>query len=536
MPKKSLFILTACLAFFGSCSEEPLDLKPQGTLTEVTYFEKGDDFNRAVLGTYAKVVWLYQSFVCCSGYRAGDPHYSLVLLADDDLTDQNSNQVDRFDVNPTQDPFRDAFRLVYQVVFRANLVLQKLEENGPKAIAGGLMTQPEADTYRGEALFLRSYAYWLAYNLWENAPIVNQRFTSFSGITTPNATGAEILALLKTDLDAAEDLLPAGPKGWNADNRGRVTSGGAKILLGKVLMAAGEYGPAAAKLAEIEPQGYRLMPNFEQNFRLNSENNDESLFELQWGASPGFSNGYLDNDFFDVVGTLGGNRAMMLVNRNQGRGYYPTQTLQNAFSPLDPRRRLTVFAPGDTISVYEENGSRQVELYRTGLSTTGSHVAKYLKFDGQDARRGNYPNATDNVDYNNERVFRLADALLLRAEALLESGGSTTEVIGLLNRIRERARNSTPTGTPAAEPANRPLAETNRDVIHGWVREERRLELAFEGHRLWDLFRWHRAGKINLQNWNWGTTGVSWEPRNIRFPLPQSELDINSGLRQNEAY
>jgi hypothetical protein len=50
------------------------------------------------------------------------------------------------------------------------------------------------------------------------------------------------------------------------------------------------------------------------------------------------------------------------------------------------------------------------------------------------------------------------------------------------------------------------------------------------------LFRWHRAGKINLQNWNWGSTGVSWEPRNIRFPLPQSELDINNGLKQNEAY
>ncbi len=72
---KKLLLVTLCLVgMLGSCSEKILDLKPQGTLTEATFFEKGDDFNRAVLGTYAKAVWMYQSFVCCSGYTAGDPH------------------------------------------------------------------------------------------------------------------------------------------------------------------------------------------------------------------------------------------------------------------------------------------------------------------------------------------------------------------------------------------------------------------------------------------------------------------------------
>jgi len=435
---------------------------------------------------------------------------------------------------------RDAFQRVYETVFRANIVLKKLEENRVAVIAAGNMTEGDARRIRGEALFLRSYSYYLAYNLWETAPVVNQRFASFGEITTPNATPAELLDMIVKDCDEAEDLLPAGPKGWNAANRGRVTSGGAKILLAKALMiraatgSKADYATAAAKLGEIEAQGYRLLPDFGDNFRLNKENNDESLFEIQFGASPAFSNGFLDPDFFEVVGTLAGNRSFFQIGgptSGGGKGI-PTRSLQTLFVAGDPRRPWTFYQNGDPI------GTKGT--YNGAASPTGAHVTKYLKENGFDVT-GNHAGATDGVDYNNERVFRLSDALLLRAEALLESGGSTQEVIVLLNRIRARAR-TTPLagGAVSAQPADQSLAETDRNALHKLIRDERRRELAFEGHRLYDMRRWHRAGKINLATFTqeqWGSLEkVNWIPKNIRFPFPQDELNINPGLKQNEGY
>ena len=538
--KNKLISLILSAVFIVGCSEDNLDLKP-GAVTEEVFYENTAAFDAAVFGAYAKLVWLYTNTVCCSGWGTTvNASQRLILMADDDLTNRDIDNVDVYLLNANEGRVRDAFQRVYETVFRANVVLSKLEEKKASVIAAGNMTEADARRIRGEALFLRAYSYYLAYNLWETAPIVNQRFTSFGEITTPNAAPKDLLDLVVKDCDEAEELLPVGPKGWNDNNRGRVTSGGAKILLGKALLlraalgSQADYATAATKLAEIEPQGYQLMPDFGDNFRLLKENNEESLFELQFGASPAFSNGFLDPDFFEVVGTLAGNRSFFQIGgptSGGGKGI-PTRPLQAAFAAADPRRPWTLYQNGDPI------GSKGT--YNGAVSPTGAHVTKYLKENGFDVT-GNHAGATDGVDYNNERVFRLSDALLMRAEALLESGAPTQDVIALLNRIRARARTTPVGGNPSsAVPADLGLTETNRGVIHQLIRDERRRELAFEGHRLFDLKRWHRAGKINLTTFTkeqWGALeNVTWKPANIRFPFPQDELNINPGLKQNEGY
>ena len=231
-----------------------------------------------------------------------------------------------------------------------------------------------------------------------------------------------------------------------------------------------------------------------------------------------------------MIGTLSGFRNFARVGGNPAGGeyYFPTKTLQETFDPEDPRIPWTFFRVGDVIG----NNNRTYQAREAAVSSTGAHMSKYLKEAGH--LYSSYTN--ESVDFNNERVIRYADVLLMRAEALLESGGTTAEVIGLLNQVRQRARESV---TPAAaQPADYATTESNRETIADWIRKERRLELAFEGHRLFDLLRWHRAGKINLQNWNWGTPNVQveWRPENIRFPLPQSELNANLQLRQNAGY
>jgi hypothetical protein len=542
MKTKSILVILL-LGVTLSCNEKNLELKP-ATETEEVFFDGTPAFRSAIFGVYTKLIWLYNNHSCCSGW-AGVENVNprLILMADDDLTNTGNDLVDTYSIVPSNPRVGDAFRRVYEVIFRANIVLEKLEATKARLIPEGKMTEQDYNNIRGEALFLRAYAYYLAYNLWETAPIVLQRFTEFDQISTAQSNGIDILNLIIEDMDEAEGLLPVGPMGWDDANRGRVTSGGAKMLMGKAFMlraaattSTADYASAAAKLGEIEGQGYTLMAQYGDNFRIDRENNAEVLFELQFANSPGGTNGWLDNDFFDVIGTIAANRAPLSVAKNSHTGeyYVPTRSLQRTFQETDPRRAWTFYKDGDPFGNTTYSGAG---------SPTSAHVSKYLKENSADPAVGlKVQGQQENSDFNNERIFRLSDALLLRAEALLESGGSPADVIGLINRVRQRARNSVPAGSaPAAEPADRSTSETNPAIIHQWIRDERRMELAFEGHRLFDLRRWHRSNKINLANFtqeDWGTINgtVSWEPRDIRFPYPQSELDINTALRQNDGY
>lgn len=135
---------------------------------------------------------------------------------------------------------------------------------------------------------------------------------------------------------------------------------------------------------------------------------------------------------------------------------------------------------------------------------------------------------------NNPRILRYADVLLLRAEAVLKSGGSKEEAIGYINDIRERARGA---GTI---PADHPTSETSDATIMEWIMNERFLELAGEGQRWFDLRRWHIAGDITLDNAFFAPTNAAamnfLPARHLFFPIPSGETDKNPNITQNADY
>jgi hypothetical protein len=123
--------------------------------------------------------------------------------------------------------------------------------------------------------------------------------------------------------------------------------------------------------------------------------------------------------------------------------------------------------------------------------------------------------------------------LLLKAEALNESGGSTAEAVQLINEIRTRARGN------GAVPADRSTAETDRNVIRQWIMDERLLELAGEGQRWFDLRRWALAGKLTLDNNFFGSdipNAMGFEEKNLNFPIPNNETNANPNITQNPGY
>jgi hypothetical protein len=143
-------------------------------------------------------------------------------------------------------------------------------------------------------------------------------------------------------------------------------------------------------------------------------------------------------------------------------------------------------------------------------------------------------NQSNSSSVNNPRILRYADVLLLKAEALNESAGSTTEAIDQINLVRARARGA------GVSPADRSTAETDRAVIRQWIMDERLMELSGEGQRWFDLRRWALGGQITLNNTFFDSALPAEmgfvQDKNINFPIPDDETNVNPNVTQNPGY
>lgn len=497
MIKLLVIIITVTTAMLvNSCKKSHLDLLPHGP-TEQSFFTKESDFDKAVLGTYAKI----DDFFWYNGgqYNTTMPAF---LLPGDDITINDDDEFEQFGALQASSGRVDyLYRAHYQLIARANLVLDKVATVKP-----GVYVTANLDNYhKGEALFLRGYGYYNLWNFYGTSPLDTVRVTSSDQFTPPGTTGTQLLDQAIADFTEAANLLPAS---WNAANRGRVTANSANGMLGKALVfkasatkSTAEYTQAITAFNKIA--GASLV-KFDDNFAFDTENNAEALWEYQASQAFSFDNVWLPNDFDNAIGNLSifwgfYDNSYALFGRSR---FYATEKLLNAYNANDPRRNLTLNPADRTVRKY---------VLRDKLSQSGV------------------------ASVNNYRILRYADVLLLKAEAILQSGGSTSEAIGLINQVRERARNF----NGSAEPANYSTAQTDKNVIMGWIMNERFLELAAEGQRWFDLRRWSMQGIVTLNDafFNSNTNTVSFQaPKHLVFPIPNSEIDVNPNVSQNTGY
>ena len=505
----SLLILPFC---FCSCDGDVINLVPVGD-TESVFYQNEVQMDMAMFGIYQKNGFFYH-------FRGGQwNHVSPVyLLPSDDLTSPESLDCENFtgfSGNTVQT--KTYYQFAYQLLARANTLLQKIEENG--AIA--YQTKPEQKEWnKGEALFFRAYMHIQLWNVFGTAPKVMERMLNLDKVYLPNTHGTELLDVAIDDLAEAAQLLPHS---WPDRMKGRLTKNSAFALRSKALVFRGAVNMSQSDfIAAIEDinqiQDVALTARYGDNFELATENNCESLFEYQANDSQSGTNPYLNNDEFAVVGELTHYTGIYnkLPNWIGNLYYVATEQIKNEYEAGDPRRDYNI---NMTASVVDGN------------------VLKYIH-EGNAALVDNWA-ADAGVSINNPRILRYADVLLLKAEALVRSGGSLSEAIGLINQVRERARNSTDNGLPSTVPADRDVSETGRDTVLEWIFLERRLELAFEeGHRWWDLRRRHMTGEIDLKTFDFGSLNKAFQFRdhNVYFPLPSSEVVDNIYLNQNTGY
>jgi hypothetical protein len=254
---------------------------------------------------------------------------------------------------------------------------------------------------------------------------------------------------------------------------------------------------------QVSNWGYKLNDNYADNFNPAKKNSVESLFEVQYSGSTDYDF-WSDDNQASWLSTFMGPRGGDFVAGSYGWNQ-PTAEFINAYESNDKRKDVTVF--------YEGCPPFDGMQYDPGYSNTGYNVRKFLV------------SKTVSPEYNtnpsNFPVLRYADVLLMEAEALNELG-RTSEAEIPLNQVRKRA------GLENIQ------SGLSKEAFREKVLAERRIELAFEGHRWFDLIRigngeyainfFHSIGRINASQ------------KHLLLPIPQRERDANPNLTQNPGY
>ncbi len=522
---KKVIIINLLIAFtflISACDEALEEVKPRQQLEE-SFFTNEQSMQRAVSAAYAGLANIY------GAQLNGNTLHGVYMLPADDITFDGTGSVyETFNgLNPADGRISALWDRFYVIISRANFVIDKLQEPDIQSLytTEGLIAINE-----GEMRFLRAWCHIKLWDWFRKAPAAMDRPTTLEAAVRMPTQGLELLNIAIEDLKVAATLLPNADF-WDIDNVGRVFDESAYGLLVKayVLRAnydggnTADYNLALESFSKINTRV--LVTDFGQNFDYRYENNSESLFEFQASFAPISENPWLSNDFGGGVGQMG---AFYQYYTNHWGNYSsgifgPTAKLINAFDEEDPRMEETLSNNPDdldgTLWFINPNWSR----------FNGYHMVKYVK-----GERGNkYDPGWSVQSANNPRLLRYADVMLMAAEAHLQTGNAG-EALVLVNKIRERARNSSPVAS--VTPAD--LGSVTIDDIMN----ERFLELAGEDDIRWtDLRRWHAAGFINLGNWTATDFGYPFEPSGFKFnvnthllfPIPNNELERNPHMSQS---
>ncbi|HVG42776.1 MAG TPA: RagB/SusD family nutrient uptake outer membrane protein, partial [Chitinophagaceae bacterium] len=317
---------------------------------------------------------------------------------------------------------------------------------------------------------------------------------------------ADIYALIDADLQEAAGVLPLS---WESKFVGRLTKGAANALQAKTFLYRQNWAGALAAAKQVIASGrYNLNTPFNQIFTEAGENSTESVFEIQAFKSQ-------TQDFGIQYATVQGVRGAGAMDLGWGWNT-PNRNLANAFEAGDPRKDATLLYSGIVNQPYGE-------LIPDSTGVVPRPFWNKKVYTNPSVRAVNDDKQGRGV---NLRVIRYADVVLMAAEAANELGGAqnTTDALAYLEMVRARARG----GNNAVLPK---VTTTNQAALRDAIRKERRVELAMEGDRFYDLVRWGIAQQV------FQALGKNYQPKNRYLPIPQPEVDKSAGvLKQNPDY
>ena len=479
-------LIAGLLLIVGGCTDFLTeDLK--GDFSSSTFYKNESQALQAVNGAYNglafsrfdNALWVFGDIASNDAVKGGNPGDQAEIT-----------YIDEFNADANNGIISNYWAFAYEDIARANNVIT--------SVPAVEMNEALRNRIVGEAKFIRAYNYFNLVNIFGRVPLKLQPQITQEAIHVPLSDVSTIYQQIEKDLTDASMVLPPS---YTSDDIGRVTRGAALAMLGKVSLYQQKWSEAINYFHMVENLGeYGLLPKYADLFKLEFENSRESIFEIQH---------LTDQDPFT------GNALNQWFAPSTEGGYYfnaPTQDLVNAFETsttgeADPRLDASIGRDGQPWL----NG----EPFNASWSPTGfltkkhqqplSEISSSLKGDGD----------------LNYIYLRYADVLLMKAEAFNETGNADSALTNL-NKVRARARSSFNGTLPNDLLKN--VTTSNANELRTLIQHERRVELAQEFHRYFDLMRWGKAVAETALGQEFSYDSKRYQP------IPQAEIDANQAL------
>jgi len=556
--KKILTILLSA-SILVSCTDDFTEIDPVGSLSDAA-LQNATGVDLLLTGAYSVLDGIRNGGPGADWTKSGD-NWWLDAISDDahkgstDGDQADLLAIELFTWDTTNPYFEGRWQALFAGVNRANAVIDLINNSEDPSIFTSQLAQ---------ARFLRGHYNFELQRMWVNVPYISDENYGASEFNQPN--NGPIWSQIEADFSFAANNLETSRSAF-----GRPIRSAGQAYLGRTLLYQGKWAEALTQLEAVIGSGdYALNSDFSANFRSAGENSSEMIFAIQFASDGGQS----------PQGNRGGTLNMPIGAMTGGMccGFYqPTIDLGNAFQTDSNGLPLASWATTDIVTdygIYETEafsphtgpldpridftiGRRGIDLNGFGPMTGKDNIrASFTDISGPYVNKKNLYTAGDDTNKGtggwgeqrtgiNYHILRYADVLLMAAEAAVETGALEVGR-GYVNQVRARAKN----GPRADSSPNYVIdtynsAWTDQAAARNAVRHERRVELAMEGHRLFDLRRWgNMVSTLNtyIANEartiaNFGTKANAVQDKHNALPIPLNAIDSSQGaLKQNAGH
>ncbi len=482
-----LGLLTIAVSLSFSACNKDLELTPESSYNTEDFYQTVGDFRQALFGAYGGLRTVH-------GF---DYPMMMESLSDNVNTLQNTtnNPLARFGFTPGDDRILGVWASYWSIITRTNNILDQID-------AGEFPSEETRAIMKGETQFIRGYCYFQLGWIFGGMPLIDHVMSAEEIVIIPRSTQAETFAFAGADLEAAAAVLPESQGG---DNLGRVTRYAAKAILARLHLFIKNYEAARPLLEEILAyDGLIPFELFSDCFLNTRDNGSEHVFQIQYTSG---------------LNSQGNPLVYSLVPENLRSDQFPqggrstwlavSNDLYGAYDSSDVRRDFTI-----------QKG------YTSANNVVDSLTLLFIKYAHGTIPPNNFDNDV------NISIVRITDIQLMYAEVLNEMGYTPDgEAFALLNTVRGRA------GLDGLTTADMPHQQAFRDTLF----KERRLELAGEALRWFDIVRQGPEQAATIMNAflsreEEGGGSLTFDPKYLLMPIPDSEIRTNPALEQNPGY
>ena len=527
---KNIILISGLALVAGSCSKKFVTLYPEGQLSEGVFYKSNSDFQQALTGAYVPL-----------RNAANIAFYLEEMRSDNTFFDYNAKDRGGTDNEKISEFLDDASNSNTQTLWQANfqgiqrtdVILDKLQQSVPAD-----MSDSSRNQVIGQAKALRAHYYFELVRLFGPVPLYLHEVTNAQNAIVNRSPVDTVYGQIIADFtDALGKLSPPTFPQPGTINKGMVAT-----ELGLVYLTLKQYDKAAPLFQSVTQMGYSLLPNYADIFKTANKNSKESIFEIQYIAgnvttnNPGTTNNQSSQFVYDFIPNMASTKVVLGVDYNNTAGSWnvPTQDLVTAYYPGDTRLDASIgvikghlndqtdFLPDSVVSILNNK-----DTTGKGMGYTTSSAHRFIK------KQYNAPYTGVTQEYNTGDdwyVYRYSDVLLMLAESLNEQGQSGA-ALPFLNQVRQRAGLA-------------PTMTSDQGMLRDTIAHERRVELAFENHRWFDLVRTGQAIPVLTA---YGIRQKAALPfllpnsfsvvqTKLIYGIPSKDVMTNPGLGQNPGY